>query len=62
MEFLIYALGSAPEQLIKYAEGEETTDNEMEAYVFATKADAEARIETLTGTTDFWGTRPPRPR
>jgi len=61
MEHLIYILGSSPELMLKVAEGEETTDNEMEAIIYPTKEDALAVIETLSGTTDFWGTRPPRP-
>lgn len=62
MEHLIYVLGSSPEMMLKEEEGTIITDNEMEAIIYPTKDDALAVIDTLSGTTEFWGTRPPRPR
>lgn len=62
MEHLIYILGSAPEMMLKVEEGEETTDNELEAIIYDSKEQAELVISTLSGTTEFWGTRKPRPR
>ena len=62
MEHLIYILDSSPQRMLKEEEGTIVTDNEMEAIIYPTKEDALAVIDTLSGTTEFWGTRKPRPR
>lgn len=62
MGVIIYALGTNPEKMLKSIEGEVVTLNESEALRFDSQSDADAVIDTLNGTTDFWGTRKPRPR
>ena len=62
MEHLIYVLGSEPEMMLAEMEGEQTTSNEDEALIFASKDEALSIIEGLSGGNSFWGTRPPRPR
>jgi hypothetical protein len=61
MEYLIYRLDS-PEVMLKNIEGEEETLNEDEALLFPIKEDALTIIDSLSGGSDFWGTRKPRPR
>ena len=61
MEHLIYQL-ERPELMLASIEGEQVTDNEDQALIFESKDVALKVIDTLSGTTSFWGTRPPRPR
>lgn len=62
MEHLIYVLKSEPQKMLAEIEGEQTTINEDEALIFASKEESLNIIEGLSGGNSFWGTRPPRPR
>lgn len=60
MEHLIYRLED-DRYYLSNIEREEMTTDESEALIFSTKDEALSVISGLNGTTDFWGTRPPRP-
>ena len=62
MEYLIYVLERNPTQYLRTLEGLELTTDEASAIIYDSEEQALMVIDTLDGTTEFWGTRQPRPK